>query len=90
MVAGCEPRLMLKKFGPALAEVDVPARATIANMGAECGVTTSVFPSDGVTRGFLEAQGRGDLIGIHSDRWTRGPCHAARADGPKPRRQDKA
>jgi aconitate hydratase len=36
----------------------VPERATIANMGAECGVTTSVFPSDEMTRRFLKAQRR--------------------------------
>ncbi len=46
--------------GPALAALEVPERATITNMGAECGVTTSVFPSDDVTRRFLKAQGRGD------------------------------
>jgi aconitate hydratase len=46
-------------FGPALKHLAVPERATLANMGAECGVTTSVFPSDEVTKGFLEAQGRG-------------------------------
>ncbi|MCX7592093.1 MAG: aconitate hydratase [Kiritimatiellae bacterium] len=45
--------------GPGVRSLDVPERATIANMGAECGVTTSVFPSDELTRGFLEAQGRG-------------------------------
>jgi len=45
--------------GKGVRHLDVPARATIANMGAECGVTTSVFPSDEATRGFLEAQGRG-------------------------------
>ena len=45
-------------FGPGLATLDVPSRATIANMGAELGVTTSVFPSDDVTRAFLKAQGR--------------------------------
>jgi aconitate hydratase len=45
--------------GPGLKTLTVPERATIANMGAECGVTTSVFPSDDVTRTFLEAQGRG-------------------------------
>ena len=44
--------------GPALRHLDVPERATIANMGAECGVTASVFPSDETTRVFLEAQGR--------------------------------
>jgi aconitate hydratase len=36
----------------------VPERATITNMGAELGATTSIFPSDGVTRAFLRAQGR--------------------------------
>ncbi len=46
--------------GPALKGLSVPERATITNMGAECGVTTSVFPSDDVTRDFLEAQGRGE------------------------------
>ena len=46
--------------GPALEDLDVPERATIANMGAECGVTTSVFPSDEVTRRFLKAQHRAD------------------------------
>ena len=44
--------------GPGVATLDVPSRATIANMGAELGVTTSVFPSDSVTRRFLAAQGR--------------------------------
>ncbi len=46
--------------GKGLKNLDAPERATIANMGAECGVTTSVFPSDEVTKTFLEAQGRGD------------------------------
>ncbi len=45
--------------GPGVATLDVPSRATIANMGAELGVTTSVFPSDAVTKQFLAAQGRG-------------------------------
>ena len=44
--------------GPGVATLDVPSRATITNMGAELGVTTSVFPSDKVTRQFLSAQGR--------------------------------
>jgi len=44
--------------GPGVKTLSVPERATITNMGAECGVTTSVFPSDGVTRAFMEAQGR--------------------------------
>ncbi|MCR5443270.1 MAG: aconitate hydratase [Sphaerochaetaceae bacterium] len=44
--------------GPGVATLSVPERATICNMGAECGVTTSVFPSDEVTKAFLKAQGR--------------------------------
>ncbi len=47
--------------GDAVAKLDVPERATIANMGAECGVTSSVFPSDERTKAFLEAQGRGHM-----------------------------
>lgn len=44
--------------GEGLAQLTVPERATIANMGAELGATTSIFPSDEVTRQFLKAQGR--------------------------------
>jgi aconitate hydratase len=44
--------------GPGVKTLSVPERATITNMGAECGVTTSVFPSDEVTRAFLRSQGR--------------------------------
>ncbi|WGM89097.1 MAG: aconitate hydratase [Candidatus Bathyarchaeum tardum] len=44
--------------GEGVKSLSVPERATITNMGAECGVTTSVFPSDEVTRQFLKAQGR--------------------------------
>jgi aconitate hydratase len=40
--------------------LSVPERATITNMGAELGVTTSIFPSDAQTRAFLSAQGRAD------------------------------
>ncbi len=46
--------------GPGIASLTVPERATITNMGAECGVTTSVFPSDGETLRFLKGQERGD------------------------------
>ncbi|NQT94299.1 MAG: aconitate hydratase [Lentisphaerae bacterium] len=49
--------------GPGLRNLDVPQRATITNMGAECGVTSSVFPSDEMTKRFLESQGRGDAWG---------------------------
>ena len=51
---------MVEYFGEGVATLPVPARATCTNMGAELGVTTSVFPADDVTRQFLEAQGRGD------------------------------
>jgi aconitate hydratase len=44
--------------GPGVATLTVPQRATIANMGAELGLTTSVFPSDEVTRGYLQRVGR--------------------------------
>ena len=44
--------------GEALAGISVPERATITNMGAELGATTSIFPSDETTRDFLAAQGR--------------------------------
>ena len=44
--------------GEGVATLSVPERATITNMGAECGVTTSLFPSDEITRQFLKAQGR--------------------------------
>ncbi len=50
--------IALEYGGPGLARLSVPERATIANMGAELGVTTSIFPSDQVTRRFLRAQGR--------------------------------
>ncbi len=45
--------------GDGVRTLSVPERATITNMGAELGVTTSLFPSDNVTRQFLAAQGRG-------------------------------
>jgi aconitate hydratase len=45
-------------FGPGAATLTVPQRATITNMGAELGVTTSVFPSDEQTKKFLAAQKR--------------------------------
>ena len=46
--------------GPGVKTLSVPERATVTNMGAELGVTTSVFPSDEITGEFLKAQGRGD------------------------------
>ena len=44
--------------GEGVKSLTVPERATITNMGAELGATTSIFPSDDVTRAFLKAQGR--------------------------------
>lgn len=46
--------------GPGVAQLTVPQRATITNMGAELGATASIFPSDEETRRFLTAQGRGE------------------------------
>ncbi len=50
--------VVLEYGGPGVATLSVPQRATITNMGAEMGVTTSIFPSDEVTRAFLRAQKR--------------------------------
>jgi aconitate hydratase len=49
---------VLEYAGEGIRTLSVPERATITNMGAELGVTTSIFPSDGVTRQFLKAQAR--------------------------------
>ncbi len=50
---------IVEYFGPGVKSLSVPQRATITNMGAELGVTTSIFPSDENTKAFLEAQKRG-------------------------------
>ena len=49
---------ILEYGGEGVKNLSVPERATITNMGAELGATTSIFPSDEITRAFLEAQGR--------------------------------
>ena len=49
---------VMEYIGPGVATLTVPERATITNMGAELGATTSIFPSDEVTRAFLKAQQR--------------------------------
>ncbi len=46
--------------GPGIKSLSVPERATITNMGAELGATSSIFPSDEVTKNFLEGQKRGE------------------------------
>ena len=51
---------VLEYFGPGVKTLSVPERATITNMGTETGATTSIFPSDEVTRSFMKAQARGD------------------------------
>ncbi|MBQ4584732.1 MAG: aconitate hydratase [Clostridia bacterium] len=54
--------------GEGIKTLSVPERATITNMGTELGATTSIFPSDEITREFLEAQGRGDVyVPLESD-----------------------
>ena len=54
--------------GEGIKYLSVPERATITNMGTELGATTSIFPSDEVTKKFLEAEGRGeDYVELSSD-----------------------
>ena len=54
--------------GEGVATLSVPERATIANMGAELGATTTIFPADSETRRFLAAQGRaGDFTPLAAD-----------------------
>src|SRR5664280_1760300 len=55
--------------GEGAASLSVPERATITNMGAECGVTTSIFPSDKMTRLFLRSQQReSDFTELKADK----------------------
>jgi aconitate hydratase len=49
---------VIEYSGSGINSLTVPERATITNMGAELGATTSIFPSDDVTKAFLKAQGR--------------------------------
>ena len=49
---------VIEYTGPGVSGLTVPERATITNMGAELGATTSIFPSDAVTKEFLISQGR--------------------------------
>ena len=59
---------VMEYTGPGVKTLSIPERATITNMGAELGATTSVFPSDEVTKAFLIAQGRGeDFIPLAAD-----------------------
>ncbi len=59
---------VIEYFGPGVETLSVPQRATITNMGAELGVTTSLFPSDKMTEQFLAAQNRESLfVPLHAD-----------------------
>ncbi|WP_312071052.1 aconitate hydratase [Anaerotignum propionicum] len=59
---------VMEYSGEGVKSLSVPQRATITNMGAELGATTSVFPSDEVTKAFLKAQGREeDWIELSAD-----------------------
>jgi aconitate hydratase len=51
---------VIEYYGPGVATLSATDRATIGNMGAELGATSSIFPSDERTREFLVSQGRGD------------------------------
>ena len=54
--------------GEGIKTLSVPERATITNMGTELGATTSIFPSDEITRAFLKAEGReADFVALESD-----------------------
>ena len=60
--------VIMEYSGPGVENLTVPERATITNMGAEMGVTTSIFPSDEETRKFLKAQGReADWVEMKAD-----------------------
>jgi len=55
--------------GPGVSTLDVPERATIANMGAELGSTTTIFPSDDITYKFMKLQNRErDWVKIEADK----------------------
>lgn len=51
---------VLEYTGPGVKSLSIPERATITNMGTETGCTTSIFPSDEITKEFMQAQGRGE------------------------------
>jgi aconitate hydratase len=60
--------VVMEYTGPGVQTLSVPERATITNMGAEMGVTTSIFPSDEQTLKFLKAQGReADWVELKAD-----------------------
>ncbi len=59
---------IIEYYGEGVKSLSVPERATICNMGAELGATTSIFPSDEITRDYLHKQGREmDWEPMHAD-----------------------
>lgn len=59
---------IIEYFGPGVKTLSATERATIANMGAELGATTTVFPSDEKTKAFLKSQDRGaDWAALSAD-----------------------
>jgi len=58
-VKGCVGKV-IEYFGPGVEDLSATDRETIGNMGTELGATSTIFPSDGNTRAYLKAQGRGD------------------------------
>ena len=59
---------IIEYAGEGIKTLSVPERATITNMGAELGATTSIFPSDEITRAFLKAQDREkDFVQLEAD-----------------------
>ena len=59
---------VIEYSGDGVASLSIPERSTICNMGAELGATTSIFPSDEVTRAFLKKQNREDVyVALQAD-----------------------
>ena len=81
---------VIEYAGPGVAALSVPERATITNMGAEMGVTTSLFPSDEETRRFLEAQGRERAVDAAGCRTRTRSMTAGRRAGSERARADDA
>ena len=59
-VKGCVGKI-IEYYGPGVASLSATDRETIGNMGTESGATSTIFPSDENTRGYLAAQGRGEV-----------------------------
>lgn len=60
---------IIEYYGDGVMSLSIPERATICNMGAELGATSSVFPSDSITKEFLALQGReSDYVEIKADK----------------------